>query len=827
MYRNIELTIYVLLRGEKSMIKRGFALLILTVLTSAMFIGTAEGPEEPNIRLINSTFLEKLDDAHQDEHFEIIVQFESEVRDRDIKILKTLGFDVGRTFHVIPAVFAIGSKSSIIRLSQLDRVKHIEENEELHYMMDESTSTVNATKVWASQIVDSMNRVMIDTDGNPLHIDGKDVTVVVVDSGIDAGHPDLDYGTKTIMNLKSDLDGSYTEAENTDTSSGHGTHCSGTIAGNGDASGGARRGVAPEANLIGISTGEAVAILNALGALEWVYDHSRMNANPYNIRAVSNSWGSSSAYDPDNAINQVTRKIVHDNNVAVIFAAGNDGADNHDGHTITTNPYSLEPGVISVAAIARDGSGMASFSSRGQAQENFTWPDIGAPGVSIWATEARKTLISAMTKQTPGDLMDGYYMSISGTSMATPHVSGLAALLFQAAPELRSSEFYDDNNYEGDMGEFFENYWDNPYNTMHEVEAIMKLTADYISPAADNGVPSNYSINFNSQPNDYAQGYGLTNAQKAVALALTLQEMRRTDNSVTLMDAYYRYMNITTNGTSESDTNVLTTSWKGDWSIFTDPSNLASSFTTQHPRSVYLHNATSRIIVDLTYEPISTTDLYTSTLWIAIDYNGDGSSDWTGDSSFSTDGIKHDEIELGGGGAEAGQFWEFNIEGRAANIPRFTDPNLGSNEFNEAIIEYTVSLQMVIDVGEGETVIYETGDYHAKVAQPEFGEPTPEFHGNGSISMPTMFFDLSQIYPKEAPAPKKDTGDEFPWWIILVLVVVCGLIGAYFLRGRVAQKGASQTSEGGAQEATDAQQASQAPSGEVVEVEAVQEQAPG
>ena len=804
-------------RGLRLMKKIGISLLLVFVMMVPI-LSSAEEIFEENAELdvMDYRLVNRLNQANSDDKLEVIIQFKEEIKNKDLYVLDALDFEVKRTFHVIPAVYAIGSKSSIMRLSIYERTFFIEFNEPLEYLMDESTTTINATMVWASQIIDFKNRTKIDNDGSPLHIDGKGITVVVVDSGIDAGHPDLDYREKTIMNLKSDTDGTYTEAENTDTSSGHGTHCSGTIAGNGDASGGARKGVAPGANLIGISTGEAVAILNALGALEWVYDHSKPNSNPYNIRAVSNSWGSSGEYQPENSINQVTRRIVHDNNVAVVFAAGNEGEEDHDGHAVTTNPYSLEPGVISVAAMERDGSGVADFSSRGAVGENFTWPDIGAPGVHIWATEARKTLITAMRKQDPEDAMDGYYMSISGTSMATPHVAGLVALLWQAAPSLRVSEIHDDNQ---DLDD--DEYWENPEYTMHETELILKLTATYIPPNADNGVPSNYTTGLNNRPNDFAQGYGLVQAEKAVALALTLQEMRRTDLDTTVMDAYRRYFNITTEGTVKEKTNVLATSWTGDWSQFTDPENLASSFTTQHPRSLFVHERTARIIVDLVYEPISTSDFYTSTLWIVIDYNGDGSMDWSGDSSFSTNGIKHDEIDIGGGGAQTGQFWEFNVEGIAGWVPKPKGIGIGENEYNEALIEYTISVQMVFDIAEGETIYYDPGDLHAKIAQPEFGEPTPEYSGNGSIEMKAYFFDLTMVYLEEEPSPEKESQLEFPWFILLIIIIIIIALLFYFLRVKKNNKESNQAST-----TTEADQqvlpSSQTP-GEIIEVEAIAE----
>src|SRR3990172_11633697 len=94
-----------------------------------------------------------------------------------------------------------------------------------------------------------------------------------------------------IANMKSNFDNTFTDVEDGDTGSGHGTHVAGTIAGNGDASGGARAGVAPGATLVAVSTGEQF-LQNVIGALEWVYERSTPGNDPWNIRVCSNSWGS-------------------------------------------------------------------------------------------------------------------------------------------------------------------------------------------------------------------------------------------------------------------------------------------------------------------------------------------------------------------------------------------------------------------------------------------------------------------------------------------------------------------------------------------------------
>ena len=111
--------------------------------------------------------------------------------------------------------------------------------------------------------------------------------------------------------------------------------------------------------------------------------------------------------------------------------------------------------------------------------------------------------------------------------MATPHVAGLAALLWQAAPSLKMS------NYDEDLDSIGNPTLHDPSGIsppqvaereIHEIEAILKLTSDYITEGEN--LPGNSSLGLNNHTLDYAQGYGLVNADNAVALALTLQRMR-------------------------------------------------------------------------------------------------------------------------------------------------------------------------------------------------------------------------------------------------------------------------------------------------------------
>ena len=116
--------------------------------------------------------------------------------------------------------------------------------------------------------------------------------------------------------------------------------------------------------------------------------------------------------------------------------------------------------------------------------QQHTWPDVGAPGRDIWATAPRGTAIDASTR-TQGDL---YYMAISGTSMATPHVGGMAGVILDIAPSLGVADYHREDHDESDSlvgGEGtaaygqFDDWATANYSRVHELELILELTARY------------------------------------------------------------------------------------------------------------------------------------------------------------------------------------------------------------------------------------------------------------------------------------------------------------------------------------------------------------
>ena len=311
-------------------------------------------------------------------------------------------------------------------------------------------------------------------DGLGRPVDGRGVSAAVIDTGVDGRHPffrNADGSSAVRLNLKN-ICGPLTDLglplplpndlcflnltaiNDTDTLSagGHGTHVAGIVAGRDTAvSDGTRpHGAAPGATLISLSVGAGLSIFGADSALNWVLDHHR---NPCAgcppIKVSNNSYGPSGGgtFDPNSAAAKFQRALAADG-VLTVWAAGNDGPDNN-----STNPPGQDPtpGVIMVASYDDQGTGTRSgtvsdFSSRGAAGQVRTYPDVSAPGSDI-TSSCRPWLPICSTGLAPlngpGPTDIGTFNTISGTSMATPHVVGIVTQLFQVAPNATPAQIED------------------------------------------------------------------------------------------------------------------------------------------------------------------------------------------------------------------------------------------------------------------------------------------------------------------------------------------------------------------------------------------------
>ncbi|MBN8554694.1 MAG: S8 family serine peptidase [Deltaproteobacteria bacterium] len=243
---------------------------------------------------------------------------------------------------------------------------------------------------------------------------GKGVNVAIIDTGIDAAHPEF-KGKNIIFK---DFVGTKKEAYD---DNGHGTHVAGTISGIG--AGGTQLGIAPQVNLIiakVFTSGGSASLSSILRAMEWVANPDGDANTKMRPRVVNNSWGGSIGDDASKDPFMPAVLTWTQLEIFPSFAAGNEGP----GTSTIGSPGGLPPAFAVGATDSSDG--IARFSSRGPVkmivngkQVTYVKPDVSAPGHEVF---------SAM----PG----GKYAKMSGTSMATPHNTGAIALLVQAHPQL-------------------------------------------------------------------------------------------------------------------------------------------------------------------------------------------------------------------------------------------------------------------------------------------------------------------------------------------------------------------------------------------------------
>ncbi|SDJ04526.1 S8 family peptidase [Natribacillus halophilus] len=256
---------------------------------------------------------------------------------------------------------------------------------------------------------------------------GDGTTIAILDTGV---HPSADF-TESENRIVAFKDFINDETEAYD-DNGHGTHCAGDAAGNGHLSDGRYMAPASDAHIVGVKVLDksgAGPLSNIIAGIDWCLE----NKDEYNIDILSLSLGSpgSESADDDPVVQAVNQ--AWEEGMIVVAAAGNEGPS-----AGTISSPGTSPQIITVGALDdqntpdRSDDTVASFSSRGPTIDNETKPDILAPGVDIVSVRSPRSFLDKVSKSSR---VDDDYISMSGTSMATPIVAGICAQLLELNAE--------------------------------------------------------------------------------------------------------------------------------------------------------------------------------------------------------------------------------------------------------------------------------------------------------------------------------------------------------------------------------------------------------
>ncbi|NEA31598.1 S8 family serine peptidase [Streptomyces sp. SID13031] len=264
-----------------------------------------------------------------------------------------------------------------------------------HISLDQSVPQIGAPEAWQAGYT------------------GKGVSVAILDTGIDATHPDLATQVAGAKNFTEEAAGDQV---------GHGTHVASTIAGTAAASAGKYKGVAPDAKLYDGKVCELNGCTESaiLGGMEWA-------ANEVKAKVVNISLGGGDTPELD-PLEEAVNRLTAETGTLFVIAAGNSG---YFGDSTIESPGSADA-ALTVGAVDKQDQ-LADFSSRGpRIGDGAVKPDVTAPGVDIVAARSKDAVI--------GEPVGDKYLRLSGTSMATPHTVGAAAILAQQHPAWKATE---------------------------------------------------------------------------------------------------------------------------------------------------------------------------------------------------------------------------------------------------------------------------------------------------------------------------------------------------------------------------------------------------
>jgi len=430
------------LTGADGLVLTGADGLVLTGADALTYTGldglVLTGADAVGLRSVDPELAVILNQLPDTSAINVFVVFHQMPTDADLDALRAVGVLGGTSYRNLPMVMINATKQQIVAISALPSVRSLYSNKTFEFFTHDTRVITGQARVASDSTLTARN--------NGVPVTGRGVTVAVLDTGIDATHPDLPFGSRVVENVRTlDFQGTAVGFINplvvegmvdSDLVMGHGTFVAGVIAGSGVASSGYYGGMAPGARLLGVGVGDA-SLFYVLSGIDYILSH-RVDQN---VRVVNCSFGVNGLFDVNDPVNIAT-KIMHDSGITVVFSAGNRGDQPN-----SLNPYSVGDWVIGVGSGTKDRK-LSDFSSRGAAAYGGFYPTLIAPGQNVVSTRAAGVNVvgtaglAAALISPENDLANislanllRYTMS-SGTSFAAPHVAGTIALMLEAAPQL-------------------------------------------------------------------------------------------------------------------------------------------------------------------------------------------------------------------------------------------------------------------------------------------------------------------------------------------------------------------------------------------------------
>jgi serine protease AprX len=369
--------------------------------------------------------------AHQGlaggETVKVIVRYHQAPQSEQEGWMERLGAHLNARLGVVKGMALTVQVSALPALEANDEIVGVSLDHPLHGLDEITDQATNVPAAWSAGY------------------NGAGIGVAVIDSGINDSHPDLWNAKETHSRVVYHQDFTGTPTTNYSGAQydlyGHGTHVAGILGGNGYLSSGNYEGVAPAVTMVDLRALNALGVGTDSSVIAAIQEAIALQ-NRYNIQVINLSLGRGiyESYTQDPLCQAV--EAAWQSGIVVVVAAGNYGRvsiDGSDGYGTVTAPGN-DPFVITVGAMNSTGSTeqsaevMTSYTSKGPTTyDHVVKPDIMAPGNNIVSLAAPGATLEALF---PAQLVNGNngqpdYFTLSGTSMATPVVSGTVALLIE------------------------------------------------------------------------------------------------------------------------------------------------------------------------------------------------------------------------------------------------------------------------------------------------------------------------------------------------------------------------------------------------------------